>query len=204
MGLAVAAVCVLVSRLTDFEPGYLYGIICGVAFSRDLAKHEEGHLIVLNSMTKVVIGIAAWFSWYGINHFGSHPGAFFGTVLAEDFLASLFVSGLVSTVISLLPLRFLPGHKLQSWHRGAWLATFGISLFVLVQVLLRPRPGSSGHSHVPIVTTLLLFVVFGIGSVLFNRHFSKKHKRAEQAKIAADGAGSEATGEAQPEDAAVS
>jgi hypothetical protein len=38
-----------------------------------------------------------------------HGHAAFALVLLDDFLGSLFVSGLVGSVISLLPLRFLPG-----------------------------------------------------------------------------------------------
>ena len=101
----------------------------------------------------------------------------------------------MSTVISLFPLRFLPGHKLQSWHKGVWALTFTISLFVLVQVLLRPHSTSSGHSHAPLVTTLALFIVFGLGSVLFRQHFSNKRRRTQAVGVAAlMGAGPEPAG----------
>ncbi len=32
-GLAIAALCVVLSRVSDFQPGYLYGVVCGVAFA---------------------------------------------------------------------------------------------------------------------------------------------------------------------------
>jgi len=88
----------------------------------------------------------------------------------------------VGTVITLFPLRFLPGHKLQAWHKGAWTLTFGVSLFVLVQVLLRPHSTSSGPSHAPLVTTVLLFVAFGVGSLAFREHFARK-RRLERALV---------------------
>lgn len=187
-GLVVALACVLISRGSGFQPGYLYGVICGVSFSRELSKHEEGHVVALNSIASVLVALLAWLAWAGVNHFADHQGAFFGAVLADDFLAAMFVSGLVGTVISLFPLRFLPGHKLQSWHRGAWLGTFAISLFVLVELILRPRTGFAGHSHVPLVTTLALFLVFGAGSFAFRQHYANKRKKAEQGQApVADG-----------------
>ncbi len=181
-GLLIAAMCVFISRVTGFEPGYLYGIICGVAFTRKLGPSEEGHVVALGSWVRVVLAIVAWFAWAAITSDATKPGSFFGTVLVDDFLASLFVSSLVGTVISLFPLRFLPGHKLQAWHKGAWALTFVVSLFVLVQVLLRPHSTSSGPSHAPLVTTVLLFVAFGVGSLAFREHFARK-RRLERALV---------------------
>lgn len=176
LGLVVAAGCVLISRSTGFEPGYLYGVICGVSFSRQLAKHEEGHLVALSSVFHVVVAVLAWLAWDAMTDNATKAGGFFGSVLIEDFLASLFVSGLVGTLISLFPLRFLPGHKLQLWHRGVWLALFALTFFTLVQVLLRPHATAFGPSHGPLVTTAALFVLFGGGSVLFHNHFDRKNK----------------------------
>lgn len=99
--------------------------------------------------------------------------------MADDFLSALFVGGLVGTVVSLLPLRFLPGHKLQSWHKGAWAVTFGLALFLLVDAVLRPDSHLVGRSHTPLLTVAALFVVFGGGSLLFRRHFARKHKTDE-------------------------
>jgi hypothetical protein len=175
-GLVIAAMCVFISRVTGFEPGYLYGIICGIAFTRKLGPSEEGHVVALGAWVRVVLAILAWLAWAAITNDATRPGSFFGTVLVDDFLASLFVSSLVGTVISLFPLRFLPGHKLQAWHKGAWAVTFGTSLFVLVQVLLRPHSTSSGPSHAPLVTTALLFALFGVGSLVFREHFARKRR----------------------------
>jgi hypothetical protein len=185
LGLAVAAVCVLVSRGTGFTPGYLYGVICGIAFGRELARHEQAHVVALDAVVKVLLAVAAWVLWAVLTDEATKAGNFFGMVLVEDFLASLFVANLVSTVISLFPVRFLPGHQLQQWHKGAWAATFGVTLFVLVQVLLRPHSSSNGPSHAPLVTTIVLFGAFGLGSVLFHQHFARKDK----AKAAAAGEG---------------
>ena len=189
LGLGIAAVCVLISRLSGFYPGYLYGVVFGVSFGRELAKHEEGHVVALNAWMTVVVAVGAWLLWAAINASASARDSFIGTVFLDDFLASLFVSGLVGTVISLFPLRFLPGHKLQSWHKGAWAATFLITLFVLVQVLLRPYPGPEGRSHAPLVTTIVLFIVFAGGSLAFRQHFVRKERRAAAAEAAHGPAG---------------
>ncbi len=172
-GLAIAALCVLVSRLADFAPGYLYGLICGVAFSRQLAKHEKGHVIALSTVVTLAIATAVWLAWVPVESTVSHGHAGFGLVLVDDFLGALFVSGLVGSVIGMLPLRFLPGGDVAAWHRGAWAAVFGVAVFGMLQAMLRPV----SHSHVgqaPIVTVLVLLVLFGGGSLAFRQHFARR------------------------------
>jgi hypothetical protein len=186
VGLVAAAACVLVSRSTGFEPGYLYGVVAGVAFSRALAAPEEGHLAALSSLARVAVGLVAWAAWDAVHRFVEHSKPFFGAVLASDFLAAIFVSALVGTVISLLPLQFLPGHRLKAWHKGAWVATFAMSLFLLVQVLMQTHSGLAGKSHTPLLATLCLFIVFAGGSLLFREHFARKRRQSEPAGEAGD------------------
>jgi hypothetical protein len=179
VGLVVAVACVLVSRSTGFEPGYLYGVVAGVAFGRALAPRAEGHLAALSSLARVAVGLVAWAAWDGVHRFVVHSKPFFGAVLASDFLASIFVSALVCTVISLLPLRFLPGYKLKAWHKGAWAATFALSLFLLVQVLMQTHPGLAGKSNAPLLATGCLFIVFAGASLVFREHFVRPHRLPE-------------------------
>jgi hypothetical protein len=70
---------------------------------------------------------------------------------------------------------------LKAWHNGAWAATFGISLFILVQVLLRPNATELGPSHAPLITTIVLFALFAGGSLWFRQHFVDKRRRQADA-----------------------
>jgi virginiamycin B lyase len=176
-GLAVAAVCVLISRLTSFQPGYLYGIICGVAFSARTTTAQKGHLVALSSLSTVVVSVLAWLAWVPAHSAASGAGAAFAPVILADFLASVFVSGLVGTVISLLPLRFLPGWDLHRWHLGAWLGCFGLATFGVIEVLLIPH--TAGRSHAPLVTSLVLLVLFGGVSIGLREWFAARRRHAE-------------------------
>ncbi len=145
--------------------------------------------MALESLGKVALAFLAWLGWDAITDHAGQLGGFAGRVLVGDFLAALFVSALVGTLIGLFPVRFLPGHKLRSWHQGAWLGTFIVTLFVVVQVLLRPGSTPSGPSHSPLVTTVALFVLFGGGSLAFREHFARKLRRAEAMAEASTEAG---------------
>jgi hypothetical protein len=179
-GLVVAATCVLVSRLTDFQPGYLYGLIVGVAFGGSLSAQEQGHSIALGAVATLVVAIAAWVLWVPVHTAASHPAASFGVVLTSDLLASLFIGGLIGSVIGLVPLRFLPGATLAGWSRTAWAITFGAAVFGLVEVMLRPESASAHSESASIASAIVLFVVFGGASLAFRGYFSLRKRGARQ------------------------
>jgi hypothetical protein len=183
-GLAVAATGVLVSRLSAFQPGYLYGVIAGIAFGGTLAKNEEGHSIALGSIASLVIAVLAWFAWVPVHGAAAHPGAGFFTLVASDLLASLFIGGLVGSVISLLPLRFLAGGTLLAWSRAVWAVTFGIAVFGLLEVELRPQSTAAHPGKAPIVTAIVLFVLFGGLSIGLRAYFAIRKRRLADTRAA--------------------
>ena len=181
-GLLIAAGCVLVSRIADFQPGYLYGVVAGIAFTRSLAKNQKGHVIALSTLTTLTVAIVAWFAWVPVDRIAEKPGAFAGLVIADDFLGSMFVGGLVGTVIGLVPLEFLPGWALRQWHRGVWAALFALASFGVVDFLLLNHHRQHSSDKDSIVTTVVLFVLFAGGSVVFREHFIRKRRAATGAR----------------------
>ena len=180
-GLLVAALCVIFSRATGFHPGYLYGAVVGIGFGPVLAEAEEGRAVAVASTAQLLAGLVAWAAWDGLFQTSSLPGAFFGAVFATDFFAALFVSSVVGTVVSLLPLRHLAGYELKSWDARAWAALFGAAVFVLVQLVLRPISRPGGRSDLPLMATLSLLVLFCAGSVLLRDRLSRQQHRKQRA-----------------------
>ncbi len=169
--LLVAVVCVLISRITDFQPGYLYGLIGGVVFTGHLNSREEGHEVAIASLGTLIVSIVAWLVWVPVSSAASADPASFGLALFENFLAALFLSGMVGLVIGLVPLRFLPGERVVRWHRGVWAALFGIACLAVVEVMIRPQTSAAARHTEPFWTTVALFVAFGAASVLFWAYF---------------------------------
>ena len=164
LGLVIAAACVLLSRLTHFQPGYFYGLVCGIAFGTNLVRHEDGHAAAIAAVVTMLLAVVAWIGWSFVNPIAIRSGAAWPLVFADDFLASVFVGGLVGNVIGLLPLKSLQGGRLIAWHRAVWAVIFAIAVFGLVQVLLHPEQGAVHPSQAPLVTAIILFLGFGGGS----------------------------------------
>ena len=137
MVLPVAVVSVLISRVVNFEPGYIYGVFVGIAFRRELLAAVEGASIALASWVTLGVSVAAWILWMPVESLTA-PGAPFLAFVAENFLVLVFVLGLETLLFGLLPLQFLDGEKLFTWNRRRWLAIWGLSAFLALQVLINP------------------------------------------------------------------
>ncbi|HEY6468753.1 MAG TPA: FGLLP motif-containing membrane protein [Candidatus Dormibacteraeota bacterium] len=169
--LLVAAGCVLVSRLTDFQPGYLYGLIGGVIFSGPLTSRQEGHEVAIASTCTLVVSVVAWLIWVPVAAAATADPSSFPLAMLANFLAALFLTGMVGLVIGLIPLRFLPGERLAQWRWVAWAVLFGLAMITVIEVVIRPQTSAARGRSEPFWTTLGLFLGFGVASVLFWLYF---------------------------------
>ncbi len=123
LGLAVAVICVLISRLTNFEPGYLYGVVVGIAFAESLEERHNAHLTVISTFSTLIVALIAWFIWVPVNHTALNHVGNIPIGLIDDVLGSIFVGGLVGTVVGLMPLSMMPGGTLLRWRKDVWVVS---------------------------------------------------------------------------------
>jgi hypothetical protein len=166
----VAIVCVTVSRLVHFQPGYLYGLIAGLSFRRRLATDTNGALTAASAIGVFVLAMAAWIARVPVSAAAARPGAGIWTLALESCLAAVTILGLETVVICLIPLRFVEGSKLAAWSRTAWAVVFGLCTFAFVHILLRPDSGYVAASTSR-RTVAVLFLIFGALSVGFWAYF---------------------------------
>jgi hypothetical protein len=114
----------------------------------------------------LVMGLAAWFAWIPVEHAAAKEGASHLTLILDSALAITFVSSLESVAFGLLPMRFLDGNDLFSWHKGVWAAMWGGALLWFSIVILHPALSTyseeSGHHvfwFVLLFSTLMLIAL---------------------------------------------
>jgi hypothetical protein len=163
ISLLIGVVCVLLSRLTGFQPGYLYGLLIGLAFARELSAADEGRATAIATGLMLAVAFGAWVA------LGALPdGEAFGQVAARTALAALMVAGLEGVVFGLLPMRFLLGEPLYAWNRLLWGALLGLGAFAFFHILINPASGYlSDTSRTPLFTVLALLIGFSAVSVAF-------------------------------------
>ena len=182
-GLLVAALGVALSRLLQFEPGYLYGIVGGVAFTAAMDRKEEGRAEWLIQLATLVVALAAWFAFVSVSARANEPSPGLGVLIADSLLAAVVIGGIEGLLFSLVPLRFLPGHRVARWSWFAWIPLAAVVCFAFVTILLRPAAGYLGRpSETPTIVTYGLFAGFAVASVLFWVYF--KIRRTPQPAVA--------------------
>ena len=167
----VAIACVGLSRLLNFQPGYLYGLIAGLEFQRE-PDDTTGRLTSLAALTILIIGLITWAARAPVAAAAAREGAGFWVVAIDACLATIFVIGLETLVLTLIPLRFLEGAKVTRWNRAVWVALFASALFAFVHILLQPSSGYVGHTEAGQKWVVIaLFVGFGLFSIGFWAYF---------------------------------
>lgn len=177
--LAVAVVFVAVSRLADLQPGYLYGIVLGVFFVKDVSPREEGRETLVGSLCTLGAALAGWLGLTWINGLGTDP-ADLGATLVATACAAVAVAGLEATAFGLVPLRFMPGFAVYRWNRGAWATLWAVSLFGFVHVLIGPASGYVAELSVEgFVAALGVFAAVGAVSIATWLYFRLRPAAAE-------------------------
>jgi hypothetical protein len=175
----VAVLCVLLSRLANFQPGYMYGLVVGFFFAHGVSRELEGRAEAAATGTTLGAALVAWIGLALIHGAGS-SGDGFTTALLEAATVTIVVAGLENAVFAMLPLRFLPGAAVYDWNRRIWLLLIGLGVVGFTHVLLNPAAGAgylADTTRTSFLTLVVLLAGFGIASVLFWGYFRFRPQR---------------------------
>jgi uncharacterized repeat protein (TIGR01451 family) len=180
--IVVGIFCVLISRVANFQPGYLYGLVIGFLLSRELAHKEEGRgMAIATTATLIVTGIA-WLSLIALRAAEPATGAppLYLTT-AETASVTLTVAGIEMALFAMLPLRFMPGEAVFHWNRAVWVALVCLGAFGFFLVLVNPQNGYMADStRDSFFTMVALLATFGLASVAFWAYFRFRARRGPE------------------------
>jgi hypothetical protein len=173
----VSIVLVLLSRLLDFQPGYFYGALAGLAFRSALSEKVQGKMTAANWLFSLIISVGAFFLRAPVSATAAEPGSSIWWIGLEICLAMIFLWGVEGLAVAMLPMRFLDGRKVLRWSKPAWAVLFFLGIFATVHVLLRPGSGYVGETDAVSVGVLALFALFGVVSVALWAYFRFRPQR---------------------------
>jgi hypothetical protein len=134
----LAAILVIVARLAHFLPGVVLGTVAEYEPARPLGVRTAGIRVATTYGAVMVLGLIAWVAWIPVTDAAAKEGASSVTLILDSMLAITFVSSLESVAFGLIPLRFLDGSHLFTWHKGLWALMWGGALFWFSMVILNP------------------------------------------------------------------
>lgn len=182
-GIAFAVVLVIVSRVFGFQPGFIFGVVTGIAFSEHMSDKDEGRGLAIASLLVLLVAFVAWFAWIPVkaNVEGSHNPAFVMVAL-DTLLATVWVAGVQSVLFSMIPIRFMDGEKIAKWSRWGWLGIYIFALFVFVHTVLHPTDSQAGGTNAAqIVYLSILLGVLVVASVSAWLFFFFRNRREKPA-----------------------
>jgi hypothetical protein len=181
LGLAIALGCAAISYAFHLEPAYLYGIVAGFVFTRALRVDEHGRLASLCVALVLAVSLVAWVAWVPVHHAMEEDPSNFLLVVAGTALATIFIAGITSSVVTLIPIRTLQGEKVIRWNRAAWIALEGFAMVVLIEVLTRDGSGFVAHDRARAALVIFLpLIAFTLVSVAFWAYFRLRPEREEE------------------------
>ena len=179
--LGMAAICLLVTRLTGAQPGYIYGIIGGFAFTTALTVADHGRMAFRGGLALLGLGLVAWFLRVPFEPVVGQPQDA-GLQLVNKVLEGLFVGSIQGLVFGLVPLRFLTGETLKAWSVPRWLLLWGVGIALFIGVVLYPVSSYEPHpSGTGLLTMAVTVAVYGLVAVGFWGFFRRRKRRAEPA-----------------------
>lgn len=170
LALLIALVCAAVSRVADFQPGYVYGLIAGYpAMAAAVAERAEGRRteakgVLAGVGVTLMVSLIAWLLWNRVDAAAESPGAGFGTLVLDATLAATTLMGLQTVLFRLIPLRLLDGLALAGWSRTLWAAVYLPTTLAYLVVLIRE---SEPVTSAAIAKAIALFVGFGVLSLAY-------------------------------------
>jgi hypothetical protein len=161
--LLVVAFAVLLTRLTGFEPGIIFGLVAGVTFAAAATTAAAGRIALGGAALGYGLALVGWI---GYSLIGTPPDdAGFWRAFATDTLSGLAIAGIASLPLALIPLRGLPGHTLWTWRKPVWAICYALGL-VGFFIVLMPMPFSWEAVDTPLRTWVLLYLIYAAAAVI--------------------------------------
>ena len=182
-GLLIALIGVVLSRLLDFAPGLLIGLVLTLSLSASATLRDEARSVL--TWAGVVLGISV-ISWTVYSFFsGVVAPETFGGALVDDAFVAIATEGISALVIGLLPLGFLDGRSLFRFSRLQWLGTYLVTLVAFFTIVV-PSGALWGEINGPFWVWLAIVLAFAavcVGVYLWFR----AHPSPEDDADASDG-----------------
>ncbi len=161
--LVVVVLAVVLTRLTGFEPGIIFGLVAGVTFAATASTPGQGKVALAGTGLALTLALTGWIG-YSLLGPATTDAGFARTFLTET-LSSLAIAGIASLPLALIPLRGLTGHTLYTWNKPLWAATYATGLIGFFLVLM-PMPFSWAAIDTPLRTWVLLYLAYATTAVI--------------------------------------
>jgi hypothetical protein len=174
LGLILTVVGVIVSRILDFSPGFLVGVVLGLSIASTAAAEHAWKAVLIRASVVTTFGIGSWMVYSSIAEGVHHDPTFLNEVVLEFFVA-IATEGIVLLLVELLPLHMLEGERLYKKSKVLWGAVYTVVLVVFILAVV-PWEGNwreLGQSFWPWFTAVAIFGAVCVAIYLYFRFIAE-------------------------------
>jgi hypothetical protein len=153
----VLIVAVVVSRLLDFSPGIVFGVVAGLTFAAALAASKQAVVVLIGSGFAVTAGLTAWVLYSALAQAETN----LVTVTLTELFGAIAIEGIATLPLALLPFTAFDGGVLSNWKKWVWALSYTLGMAVFLLVLVT---APAGFASIPgdFVRWILIFVAFAL------------------------------------------
>lgn len=160
--LLIVVAAVILTRITGFEPGIIFGLVAGVGFGALLATAERARVALIGLALAFALSVLAWLGYSLLNVIdGGGPVV----VFVSETLSSLAIAGISALPIALVPIGGMTGRIIWNWNRWVWMGAYAVGLFGFFLILM-PMPFSWEEVPLSLPVWTGLFVAYAVGAVI--------------------------------------
>lgn len=160
LGVVLAAVGVLLSRLIDFSPGFLIGLILGITVINTTSAAQRAKVTIVQATVVFVLSMLGWTA-YSILSATTSPDSFL-TALAFETTAGITAEGLTALFVGMLPFKLLDGSEIAEYSKWLWA---GVYAFIAATWMLVVVPSAWGEYASPMWTWIIVLGAFAVVSL---------------------------------------
>ena len=181
-GVALAVIFVALTRIQGFQPGLVFGFVAAHTLTAPvvMTREQKGHQILWPSLALLAVSVAAWLLASPARDL-AEGGDSMWAALPEGIAIGVFLAGIESLFLSMIPIKFMDGHKLMSWNKFAWLGVVVASGFLFWHAMMnqeRESLNALGQTSTATVVILMVSALLIAGAT--NMFFRIRQNRSRQ------------------------
>ena len=159
---------VVFSRISGFEPGFLFGVTCGLVLTKAVRDADDGRSLAVSGVALIAIALVSWTAWGPLAERAADGDTGLALLFGDAVLGTLWLAALQTVVFAFIPISALAGSAVKSWSTKAWAAIWGLSVVLLVQMYIHPRNGQwGGVDSNTMRSALAVFGMLTLAAVVF-------------------------------------
>jgi hypothetical protein len=171
LGILLAIVGVALSRVLEFSPGFLIGLLIGIGLVGRTTAAQQAKATLVQAGVVFGLALLGWVG-YSILSATSAPDSF-AAALALDTMVAVTTEGLTALFIGLLPFKYLDGSALFAHSKVVWAAAYAVVAASFVLIVIPSAWGDPGGSLWLWVAVVGGFAVVAVGVYLYFRYLAK-------------------------------